>query len=76
MDKDFLLDLMVNVRERMIPIDEAVETICALAENDDASTEPSINYDGVLDAVTCDCCGNDLTNKSRLCMPCAMNSME
>jgi len=34
MDKDYLLDLMVNVRERLIPVDEAVETICALADDD------------------------------------------
>ena len=34
MDKDYLLDLMVNVREKTIPVDEAVETICALADDD------------------------------------------
>ena len=34
----------------------------------------NIAYEPVLDAVTCDCCGNDLTNKSRLCIPCAMNA--
>jgi len=66
MDKNYLLDLMVNVRDKMIPIDEAVETICALAETPE--NEQANEVLPLVVASTCLYCNGEIDNN--ICNKC------
>ena len=51
------------IGNKIVPNDEDLEP-CE-GKNVDASAEPSINYDGVLDAVNCEVCGTKISEQER-----------
>lgn len=57
MDKDYLLDLMVSVRERNVDVTTAVEEIVAMAKKPDASE----NTLPIQNVTKCPLCGGETT---------------